>query len=85
MRLNVADGLDGGEARGFNTTAAAPLLTPGALPAVIVPSLRNAGFSAASASSVVLGRLCSSVSKMVAPLRPGTSIGTISPLNFPAA
>jgi hypothetical protein len=32
-----------GPRRSANTTAAAPLLTPGALPAVIVPSLRNAG------------------------------------------
>ena len=42
------------------TSAAAPSLIPDALPAVTVPSLRNAGFSEASFSSVVSGRGCSS-------------------------
>ena len=50
-----------------STIAAAPLFKPGALPAVIVPSLRKAGFSAASVSSVVSGRLCSSLSNASAP------------------
>ena len=42
------------------TSAAAPSLMPDELPAVTVPPLRNAGFSAASFSSVVSGRGCSS-------------------------
>ena len=42
------------------TSAAAPSLIPDELPAVTVPPARNAGFSAASFSSVVSGRGCSS-------------------------
>src|SRR5216684_4086587 len=48
--------------------------------ALLGPSL-----SAASASRVVPGRLCSSLSKTVGPLRPASSIGRISSLNLPAA
>ena len=64
--------------------AAAPLLSPGALPAVIVPSLRNAGLSLASTSRVVSGRFASSVSKTCGPLRPLTSTPTISAAKRPA-
>ena len=59
--------------------AAAPSLTPEALPAVIVPGLRTNGLSLVSASSVVSGRGCSSLSTMIGPvLPPGTSTATIS-------
>ncbi len=44
------------------SAAAAPSLTPEALPAVTVPSARTIGFSFASASSVVSARGCSSLS-----------------------
>ena len=44
----------------ITTSAAAPSLTPGALPAVTVPSFLNAGFSAPSASAVVSSRIGSS-------------------------
>ncbi len=44
----------------MTTSAAAPSLTPGALPAVTLPSFLNAGFSAASASAVVSSRMASS-------------------------
>ena len=47
--------------------AAAPSLTPDALPAVIVPGLRTNGLSLASASSVVSGRGCSSLSTVDRP------------------
>ena len=43
-----------------STMAAAASLRPGALPAVIAPSGRNAGFKRASASIVVSGRFASS-------------------------
>ena len=43
-----------------STTAAAPSLIPELLPAVTVPSRRKAGLSAASLSTVVSGRGCSS-------------------------
>jgi hypothetical protein len=65
--------------------AAAPLLSPGAFPAVIVPSLRKAGFSLPRLSSVVSGRLCSSLAKLSGPLRPLISTATISASNLPAA
>src|SRR5262245_15423645 len=64
--------------------AAAPSLTPDALPAVTVPGLRNGVLSLASASRVVSGRGCSSVSTTMvaalppAALPPGTSTLTIS-------
>jgi hypothetical protein len=57
----------------------------GALPAVIVPSARKAGFSIASAVSVVSGRLRSSVSNMVGHFRPVSSTAIISCSNLPAA
>ena len=60
------------------TTAAAPLLSPGELPAVIVPSLRKAGFSLARLSRVVSGRLCSSLEKVSGPFLPLIVTGTIS-------
>src|SRR3569623_118421 len=67
-------------------SAAAPSLTPEALPAVTVPGLRNGVLSLASCSSVVSGRGCSSASIVTtSPLRPATSTGTISPLKKPAA
>ena len=50
------------QVRSATIMAAAPVLRPGALPAVIVPSLRNAGLSLERLSSVVSGRLCSSLS-----------------------
>ena len=54
----VASGLrpsDAARAADMTTTAAAASLTPGALPAVTVPSGLNAGRSAASASSAAAG------------------------------
>src|SRR5437762_4517586 len=71
--------------RSATTIAAAPLLRPGALPAVIVPSLRNAGFSLVSTSSVVSGRFASSVAKVSGPLRPLISTPTICVAKRPAA
>ena len=44
----------------ITTSAAAPSLTPGALPAVTVPSFLNAGFSRPSDSTVVSSRIDSS-------------------------
>ena len=59
--------------------AAAPSLTPEALPAVTVPGLRTIGFSLARPSSVVSGRGCSSLSTMIGPaLPPGAATATIS-------
>ncbi len=46
----------------ITTSAHAPSLTPGALPAVIVPSLSKAGFSFASTSKDVPALGASSVS-----------------------
>ena len=60
------------------TTAAAPSLVPGALPAVTVPSFLNAGRSLASASSEASARGDSSRRTMMgSPFFCGTSIGTI--------
>jgi acetyl-CoA acetyltransferase family protein len=59
------------------TSAAAPSLMPDELPAVTVPSARNAGFSAASFSALVSGRGCSS--------RTASPTGTSSSANRPAA
>src|SRR6266516_2210171 len=59
--------------------AAAPSLTPEALPAVTVPGLRNGVLSFARPSSVVSGRGCSSLSTMIGPpLPPGAATATIS-------
>jgi hypothetical protein len=69
----------------ITSSAAAPSLTPDALPAVTVPGVRNGVFSPASASSDV-SRGCSSVSTTVtAPRLPGTSTLTISEANRPFA
>ena len=60
-------------------SAAAPSLTPEALPAVTVPPWRNGVGSLASASSVVSARGCSSLSTTTgSPLRCGIVTGTIS-------
>ncbi len=48
------------------TSPAAPSLMPDALPAVTVPSFWNAGFSAASFSTVVPARGYSSTAKRIA-------------------
>jgi hypothetical protein len=68
--------------RGFSLamiSAAAPSLTPDALPAVTEPPARNGALSLASCSSVVSGRGCSSVSTTIgSPLRRGISTATIS-------
>ena len=73
--------------RDASSTAAAPSLSPDALPAVTVPPcLRNAGRSAASSAAVVSGRGCSSVSNVrSAPFACGTSTGTSSAAKRPAA
>ena len=47
--------------------AAAPSLTPDALPAVMVPGWRANGLSLARPSSVVSGRRCSSLSTVTGP------------------
>jgi hypothetical protein len=63
-------------------------LSPDALPAVTVPrpSVRNAGLSFDSVSSVVSGRRNSSSATSAVPFRPaGTSTGAISSANTPAA
>ena len=67
------------------SSAAAPSLIPDEFPAVTVPPGRNAGRSAASRSSVVSGRGCSSVSTTAgAPRGRGIVTGTISSANRPA-
>ena len=67
------------------SAAAAPSLIPAALPAVITPSAATVR-SVASVSTLTSRRGCSSASKMkLLPLRPGTSIGTISPARRPAS
>ena len=70
----------------ITTSADAPSLTPGALPAVTVPSFLNAGFSAASDSTVVSARIASSRSTTSgAPFFCGIAIGRISSLNAPSS
>ena len=59
------------------TTHEAPSLTPGALPAVVVPSGSKTGFSAASCSGEVSRRMLSS--------RSSSPAGTISSANLPAS
>ena len=66
-------------------SAAAPSLTPEALPAVTVPGVRKGVLSLARPSSVVSGRGCSSTSTTVSPLRPGMVTGTISRAKNPAS
>ena len=69
----------------MTSSAAAASFTPGAFPAVTVPSGLNAGFSAASApmeaSSLTLS---SRVMTVAAPFFPGTLTGTTSVSNRPA-
>jgi hypothetical protein len=69
----------------MTTRADAPSFTPGALPAVTVPSFLNAGFSAASPATVVSARIGSSRSMIVSPFFEGIVIGRISSLNAPSA
>ena len=68
-----------------STRKAAPSFMPEALPAVTVPSFLNAGRIPASFSAVVPGFGCSSVSKMVSPLRDFSVIGTIWSLKRPSS
>ena len=69
----------------ITTTAAPPSDICEALPAVMVPSLSNAGFRALSDSAVVPGRTPSSASKRSgSPLRWGTRTGTISSARRPS-
>ena len=72
------------KARSATIIAAAPLFRPGALPAVIVPSSRNAGRSLASTSNVVSGRGASSATNASIPFLPRISTAMISSLNLPA-
>jgi hypothetical protein len=70
----------------LTTSALAPSLRPGALPAVTVPpSFRNTGLSRASDSALVSLRGASSAAKDVGPPLPGTCTARISSLNFPAS
>jgi hypothetical protein len=67
---------------------AAPSFCPDALPAVTVASgfcLPVIGRSVARLSVVEPGRMCSSRSKTVSPLRPLTVTGTISSVKRPSA
>ena len=70
----------------MRTTAAAPSLMPEALPAVTLPSLSNAGFRLAIASSVVavLRGYSSSANMIGSPSSTGSRPATISSLNLPA-
>ena len=67
------------------TIAPAPSLTPGALPAVWVASSPPTAFSLASASIVVSGRIASSTSTVLSPLRDLTVTPTISSARRPAS
>ena len=68
----------------ITTTAAAPSEIWDAEPAVMVPSLLNAGRSRASDSTVVSARMpSSSVKSIGSPLRCGISTGTTSSSNRP--
>jgi hypothetical protein len=68
------------------TSAAAPSLTPGALPAVTVPSGSNAGLSRASASTEVSARTDSScATTMGAPFFWGMVTASSSASNAPSA
>ena len=64
--------------------AAAPSLTPEALPAVTVLPSPLTGLSLARASAVVSARGCSSVSITVSPFLPLITTGTISSAKKPA-
>src|SRR5919206_528645 len=77
--LEVIGGIDQEPRRAVAEDAAAPSLIPDALPAVTVPSLTNAGRSAASFSTVVPARGYSSREILSgAPFFCGTSTATIS-------
>ncbi len=65
-------------ARDVTTTAAAPSLIVEAFAAVTVPSFSNAGRSPAMRSNLTAHGPSSSLTTVTAPLRPGTSTGTIS-------
>ena len=68
----------------MTTTAAAPSEICDELPAVMVPSLANAGRSLPRPSAVVSARMpSSSVTMMGSPLRWGTATGAISAANTP--
>ncbi len=67
------------------TIAPAPSLTPGALPAVWVPSLVKMGGSLASASSEASRRGASSCSTTVSPFLPLMVTGTISSSRRPSS
>ena len=58
-------------------TAAAASLMPEALPAVTAPSFLKAGRILARLSAVVSALMCSSVTKLIVPLRLAISTGTI--------
>ena len=69
-----------------SNSAAAPSLTPDALPAVTVMPSPLTPLRAASCSGLVLGRGCSSVSTITgSPRRCGIITGVISSANFAAA
>ena len=67
------------------TTAAAPSLTPGELPAVWVASSPPTAFSFASTSTVVSGRIASSASTTSSPFFDLTVTETISSAIFPSS
>ena len=70
----------------ITTTAAAPSLSPGALPAVTVPVGVKAGLSAASVTGVVSSRTASSRSTMVGePFFAAIVTGRISSAKAPLA
>src|SRR5260221_422889 len=76
MRARGARPSDFARSAAITTSADAPSLTPGALPAVTVPSVLNAGFSAASPADVVSPRMASSRSKTIgSPVFCGSAIG----------
>ena len=65
--------------------AAAPLFRPGALPAVMVPSLRKAGRSLARLVERRVGAIVLVLLKDPGLFRSQSSTGTISSVNLPAA
>ena len=71
----------------ITTSAAAPSLTPGALPAVTVPSFLNAGFSVAErlGGRVRRGSARRDRRRSASPFFCGIAIGRISSLNAPVA
>ena len=80
------ESLRAGRGLGGTSSAAAPSLTPDALPAVTEPPWRNGVGKAASCSSVVSGRGCSSRSTSCgSPRRCGTATAVISSASRPSA